>query len=199
MVIVHKRDGSVRLCIDTRQLNEALRLSYPLPTLEEVLQELSKAKVFSKVSLRSGYWHVMLEEAASDLIAFQLHAVDFDWQVVCLERSFPTEGSWSFSGLEGHSIADDIIAGDDGDNMEEAIRSHEEGFMKFLQGCVERGIVLIQGKFGTLCTLHGIHESFLRLRWNTSWSSKGRGDTECDCPSWCWTGSVIDGVDLLSR
>ena len=61
MVTVQKRDGSVRLCIDPRPLKQALkRERYHLPTFEEVVPELAEAKVFSKLDLKSGYWHVVL-------------------------------------------------------------------------------------------------------------------------------------------
>ena len=72
MVTVQKRDGSVRLCIDPRSLNQALkRERYHLPTFEEVVPELAEAKVFSKLDLKSVYWHVVLNEESRDLTEFQ--------------------------------------------------------------------------------------------------------------------------------
>ena len=68
MVTVQKKDGYVRLCIDPRPLNEAKkRERYHLPTFDEVIPEMVGAKVFSKLDLRAGYWHVVLTEQASDL------------------------------------------------------------------------------------------------------------------------------------
>ena len=56
MVTAQKRDGSVRLCIDPRPLNTALkRERYHLPTFEEVIPDLADAKVFSKLDLKSAY------------------------------------------------------------------------------------------------------------------------------------------------
>ena len=73
MVIVEKKHTDrVRICINPRPLNTALqRERYHLPTLDEVLPELSKAKVFAKCDLRSGYWHVPLDEASRKLTCFQ--------------------------------------------------------------------------------------------------------------------------------
>ena len=58
-----KKNGKLRVCIDPRPLNEALRREkYPLPTIEDVLPELSHAKVFSKVDLLHCYWHCKLDD-----------------------------------------------------------------------------------------------------------------------------------------
>ena len=53
-----KKDGKMRLYIDLKFLNEVLVLErHPLPIMDDTLLELSKAKIFSKVDLESGYWH----------------------------------------------------------------------------------------------------------------------------------------------
>ena len=67
-----KPDGNIRLCIDPHYLNLALKRShYPLPVIEEILPELSKAKVFSKVDLKEGFLQVELDEESSKLTVFQ--------------------------------------------------------------------------------------------------------------------------------
>ena len=59
MIATKKPDGNICLCTDPHRLNRALKRShYPLPVIEEILPELSKAKVFSKVDLREGYLQV---------------------------------------------------------------------------------------------------------------------------------------------
>lgn len=71
MAIATKKDGSLRIYIDTRSLNLALkREHYPLPVHENILLDLAKAKVFSKVDLSHGYWHCTLEEESSLLTTF---------------------------------------------------------------------------------------------------------------------------------
>ena len=64
-----KKDGKMRICIDPRPLNKTLkREQYQLPTLEEVLPDLAKSRLFSKLDLAKGYWHVKLDEDSQELM-----------------------------------------------------------------------------------------------------------------------------------
>ena len=59
IVVVMKSNGKIRLCIDPKPLNQALKCNcYPLPVIDDLLPELSKAKVFSVVDAKNGFWHV---------------------------------------------------------------------------------------------------------------------------------------------
>ena len=63
LVLVKKSNGKLRLCLDPKPLNEALQCSqFRMPTLEDILPELSHAKVFSVVDVKNGYWHIALDE-----------------------------------------------------------------------------------------------------------------------------------------
>ena len=62
MVVVKKCNGEIRLCIDPKPLNKALKRNhYPLPVVKDVLPELAKAKVFTVVDTKNGFWHVPLD------------------------------------------------------------------------------------------------------------------------------------------
>ena len=56
-----KRDGTIRLCVDYHSLNEVtINNKYPLPKIEDLFDQLNGAKVFSKINLRSGYYHLKI-------------------------------------------------------------------------------------------------------------------------------------------
>ena len=66
-----KSSGKIRICLDPKNLNEAIRRPhYPTPTLEEMTFKLEGAKVFSKLDARSGYWSVTLDDESSTLTTF---------------------------------------------------------------------------------------------------------------------------------
>ena len=71
IVLVRKKDSSLRLCIDYRKINEkTIKDSYALPRIEETLDALHGAKWFSSLDLQSGYWQVEIEEADKQKTAF---------------------------------------------------------------------------------------------------------------------------------
>ena len=71
VVIASKKSGALRICIDPRPLNQALKTeTYQLPVLDDLMPDLAKAKVFSTVDLTAGYWHCVLDDASSLLTTF---------------------------------------------------------------------------------------------------------------------------------
>ena len=71
MVVVPKKNGKLRIWLDAKDLNRAIkREHYPLPTIEDVTTRLHGAKVFTKLDVRSGFWHVNLDEKSSYLTTF---------------------------------------------------------------------------------------------------------------------------------
>ena len=71
VVAVPKKDGSVRLCVDLRLVNQAIcRRQYPIPTVDEILEKLSTGAVFSKIDLNMGYHQVELDEESRNLTTF---------------------------------------------------------------------------------------------------------------------------------
>lgn len=71
VVLVRKKDGTLRYCIDYRRLNEITKKdSYPLPNMQDCLESLGGAKHFSTMDLSAGYWQVGMTEAAKDKTSF---------------------------------------------------------------------------------------------------------------------------------
>lgn len=71
LVIAEKPNGTLRICVDPRDPNKAIRPPhYPMVTLNGVLPQLSKAKYLTKLDARSGYWTLKLTEESSMLTPF---------------------------------------------------------------------------------------------------------------------------------
>ncbi|XP_038046793.1 uncharacterized protein K02A2.6-like [Patiria miniata] len=67
-----KQDGSIRVCLDPKRLNQSLRrCPHKIPTLEELNPEFSQARVFSKLDAKAGYWAVHLDEKSQELTTFR--------------------------------------------------------------------------------------------------------------------------------
>jgi hypothetical protein len=63
VLFVKKKDGSMRMCIDYWELNKVtIKNQYPLPRIDDLLDQQQGARVFSKVNLRSGYHQVRVKE-----------------------------------------------------------------------------------------------------------------------------------------
>ena len=61
-VVTTKHNGKLRFCIDPQPLNKALKRNhYPLPTIDDILPDLSQARCFSVLDAKNGFWHVQLD------------------------------------------------------------------------------------------------------------------------------------------
>lgn len=80
IVLVRKKDGSLRMCVDYRQLNSKTRKdAFPLPRIEESLDALAGARWFSTIDLASGYNQVPVSEADRPKTAFCTPFGLFEW------------------------------------------------------------------------------------------------------------------------
>ncbi|UYV68140.1 hypothetical protein LAZ67_5003163, partial [Cordylochernes scorpioides] len=71
VILVKKRDGKFRFCVDYRKLNEVtVKDVYPIPRIDDVMDTLQGSKYFSAIDLRSGYWQVEIEEKDKEKTAF---------------------------------------------------------------------------------------------------------------------------------
>ena len=72
VLFVKKKDGSLRMCIDYRQLNKlTIRNKYPLPRIDNLFDQLQGSVVFSKIGLRSGYHQLKIREEDVPKSAFR--------------------------------------------------------------------------------------------------------------------------------
>lgn len=80
IVLVKKKDGSTRFCVDYRKLNSVTRKdAFPLPRVEESLTMLSQAKFFSTLDLASGYWQVPVQPEDRQKTAFTTPMGLYEW------------------------------------------------------------------------------------------------------------------------
>ncbi|UYV61724.1 hypothetical protein LAZ67_1006165, partial [Cordylochernes scorpioides] len=71
VILVKKRDGKYRFCVDHRKLNDVtVKDVYPIPRIDDVMDTLQGSKYFSAIDLRSGYWQVEIEEKDKEKTAF---------------------------------------------------------------------------------------------------------------------------------
>ena len=78
VVLVRKKGGALRLCIDFRKLNaRTLKDAYALPRIDEVLDSLSGSSCFSALDLRMGFWQTPLEESSKQYTAFTVGPLGF--------------------------------------------------------------------------------------------------------------------------
>ena len=153
MAIGVKKGGGLRICIDPRALNCAMkREHYQLPILEDILPDLTRAKVFSKVDLRHGYWHCTLDKESSELTTFATPFGRYRWTRLPFGLSASSEifQKRLLQALEGLSgvacIADDILIYGIGDTKADAMADHDQNLRRLLERCQEMSIKLNQDK-----------------------------------------------------
>jgi hypothetical protein len=82
-VLVQKKDGTWQLCIDYQTLNKiTVRNQYPNPRIDDLLDQLTGAKYFSKIDLKSGYHQVPIEQTDVWKTTFKSKEGLFEWLVM---------------------------------------------------------------------------------------------------------------------
>ena len=83
VVLVRKKDGSLRFCIDFRHLNLLMKPDvFPLPRMDDLLDQLGQSKFFSTLDLASGYWQVKVHPDSREKTAFITHQGLYEFKVM---------------------------------------------------------------------------------------------------------------------
>ena len=83
VVLVPKKDGGLRFCIDFSKLNSISTFDpYPMPRVDEMVERLGRAKFLSTLDLCKGYWQVPLSPRAQELTAFRAPSGLYQFRVM---------------------------------------------------------------------------------------------------------------------
>jgi len=88
--VVLLKNGSFRLCVDYQSLNHVTKSdNFPLPRIDDLFDELGKAKFFSTLDLVSGFWQICVHSDSQEKTAFSTQFGLFEFQVMPLGLTKP--------------------------------------------------------------------------------------------------------------
>lgn len=136
IVLVKKKDGTLRFCVDYIDLNLVTESdAYPIPSIDDILRVFDKSTIFSIIDLKKGYWQVLLAEESRRYTAFQTPIGLFEWRVMPMGLknspiTFQRVMDDSLRGLVGDCVVvylDDVVV------YSQTVDQHCEHLNKVLQ------------------------------------------------------------------
>ena len=116
VVIAPKKNGDIRICVDMRKANEAIkRERHITPTIDDIISILNGAQVFSKLDMNNGFHQLVLSKDSRNIMVFSTHAClrrykRLNYGISASPAIFQNENRQALQGLDGCiNISDDII------------------------------------------------------------------------------------------
>ena len=139
MVVVAKPQ-KIRICLDPKDLNRAIqRPKFQMPTLEELLPELNKARIFSSFDAKDGFYQVGLDQESSKLTTFwtplgRYRYLRMPFGISLAPEVFESRLQECFADLPGvKDIRDDILVVGYGESDSEALLNHDQNVVRLLE------------------------------------------------------------------
>ncbi|XP_062568299.1 uncharacterized protein K02A2.6-like [Saccostrea cucullata] len=147
LVVVPKKNGEIRICVDMRRVNTAVqRERYPIPTVDEMLEDMNGSTVFSKLDLRWGYHQIELDEESREITTFVTHEGLYRYKRLMFGISSASEIyqrviGQVIQGIKGvRNLSDDIVVY----GTDQA--DHNKKLTKVLDRLAEKGLTLNREK-----------------------------------------------------
>ena len=167
LVYQRKKNGKLRICLDPKDLNKAIKRDYHVTrTVEEILPKLNGAQYFSILDAKCGYWNVELDEESSFLTTFispfgRYRLLRMPFGLRMSQDIFQARIDQLVEGLQGViGIADDIVV------YSRTKAEHDRNLRKLLLRCLQYGLKLNPDKckvnqseiafFGVICGASGV-------------------------------------------
>ena len=138
-MVVVTTPKKIRICLNPKDLNKAvLRPKYQMATLDEVLPKLSKAKVFSTLDAKDGFYQVGLDEESSLKTTFwtpfgRYRYLRLPFGINLAPEEFECKLQEKLNGLPGVIVLrDDILVVGNGETLDEANKNHDENLVRLL-------------------------------------------------------------------
>ena len=159
-MVVVTTPKKIRICLDPKDLNKAvLRPKYQMAALDEVLPKLSKAKVFSTLDAKDGFYQVGLDEESSVKTTFwtpfgRYRFLRLPFGINLAPEEFECKLQEKLDGLPGVIVLrDDILVVGNGETLDEANKNHDENLVRLLDRARQVNLRLNGSKLHTIGSL----------------------------------------------